>query len=282
MLQPAWEDYSTGRTPNPCVRCNRFLKFGKLIEYARSIGAEGIVTGHYARIEADQDGGPLLLKRGRDEDKDQSYFLSGIRREDLESIFFPLGEFTKKEVRNLAAEMELPNADKIESQDACFGIKGEAFSETLRRHFSAEAKPGFFIGPDGRRVGRHEGCHLYTIGQRKGLNVALGRPAYIAAIDTKSGEIRLEVDDSLLLSREMSIADMNWLVPGCEGQTPNCSVQIRYRHKAVPAEVSLEHSPGLFKLRFATPQRAVTPGQAAVLYDGDTVLGGGWIVSAHA
>lgn len=274
VLRRAWDEYSSARTPNPCALCNRHLKFGKLIEYARSIGAEGVITGHYSRIISEN--GKNVLRRGFDTAKDQSYFLFALTSEQLSMSFMPLGTMTKPEVREYARKISLPNAEKIESQDACFGIKDESFAETLRKLFKSPPIKGYFVDDSGKVLGRHDGLHQFTIGQRKGLGIAMGKPAYISRIDLKTGDITLSTDEQKLLSASLLVSDINWQQQPSADEF-ECDVQIRYRSKPARALVSKVPDSASYMVRFASPQRAVTPGQAAVFYDADLLLGGGWI-----
>ena len=257
VLRPAAETYLAGRTPNPCCFCNALVKFAALLDYAQEIGADKVVTGHYARIAGNR------LRRGVDPAKDQTYFLYRLTPEMLTHIAFPVGEMRKEEVRALASSLALPTAERPDSQDACFMAEGECFGETLRRLFELPARPGRFLYR-GKIVGHHRGIHQYTLGQRKGLNVALGARGYISAIRT-DGDIELETDERKLFRRGFTLAQV------CGGIPERGMVQIRYRSRPVPAayrngEVLADE-----------PQRAVTPGQSAVFYDGDTLCGGGVI-----
>ncbi len=277
VLRPTWDEYARGRTPNPCVWCNERIKFGALLEFAHAIGASKVATGHYARLTPDGDGPPRLC-RGADAHKDQSYFLFSLTAQQRAAAIFPLGDLAKPEVRELARQRGLAAADKAESQDACFLAEGASFAETLRRRFDAPAHAGEIVGPDGQAVGRHAGVHLFTIGQRQGLGVALGRPAWVTDIDAATGNVRLAVDADRLLARAMIVGDFRWAEPP---RPMPCAVQIRYRHPAAPAEIEPLGN-GRVRVRFGAPQRAITPGQAAVCYDGERVIGGGWIESAVA
>ena len=251
-----------GRTPNPCCVCNAEVKFAALLDYARSIGADKVITGHYARIDN------LRLRRGADPAKDQTYFLYRLTPEMLKNIAFPVGDMPKTEVRRIAAELELPTAERPDSQDACFMAQGETFGETLRRLFELPAQPGKFFYR-GKKVGTHPGIHQYTLGQRKGLRVALGQRGYVSRIG-QDGNIELETDEQCLFSRGFTLENI------CGELPAHGLVQIRYRSKPVPAAVS-----GNLILT-DEPQRAVTPGQSAVFYDGDLLLGGGVIHELHA
>jgi tRNA-uridine 2-sulfurtransferase len=275
VLRYSWMEYARGRTPNPCVICNEQIKFGFLMETARSLGASKIATGHFARIERDGRQRPVL-KRGRDQDKDQSYFLFSLDNRQLEAALFPIGQFTKAEVRERARRLGLPNADQEESQDACFLAEGETYAEVLRQRFQGEAHPGEVVDGEGRVLGRHQGFHQFTIGQRKGLGIALGQRAWVKAIDAEDARVVLCRDKSELLSQGLLATGVRWRHSIGGSRPIACSVQIRYRHRAVPAMVE---QVGAERVRvvFGEPIRAVTPGQAAVFYDGDVLLGGGWI-----
>jgi len=275
VLRPAWNEYARGRTPNPCIACNERIKFGALREFARAIDAPKIATGHYARLQPD-DRGVLRLLRGRDPRKDQSYFLHSLTADQRAAAIFPLGEWTKIEAREMARQRGLTVADKAESQDACFVAEDASFAETLRRRFGEAARPGAIVAADGRRLGGHAGVHLFTIGQRQGLGVALGRPAWVSEIDADAGAVRITDRADDLLAPAMIVDDFRWAEPP---RTMTCGAQIRYRHPAAAA--TLEPLDGArVRVRFAEPQRAIAPGQAAVCYDGDRVVGGGWILAA--
>ncbi len=224
VLRPAAETYMQGRTPNPCCVCNAEVKFAALLDYARSIGADKVITGHYARIDN------LRLRRGADPAKDQTYFLYRLTPEMLKNIAFPVGDMPKTEVRRIAAELELPTAERPDSQDACFMAQGETFGETLRRLFELPAQPGKFFYR-GKKVGTHPGIHQYTLGQRKGLRVALGQRGYVSRIG-QDGNIELETDEQCLFSRGFTLENI------CGELPAHGLVQIRYRSKPVPAAVS--------------------------------------------
>ena len=273
VLRPAWEEYRSGRTPNPCLWCNSRIRFPKLAEMADRFGCHYIATGHYARL-VESDGARLL--RGRDAGKDQSYFLFAVGREILARAVFPLGDMTKSETRRRARAMNLPAAERPESQDACLSLPGVPFAELLRRRFAATAQPGELVDLNGRVLGKHPGLHLYTIGQRRGLGLARGKPLYVVALDGKNN--RLVVGEAGDLLRNELLADRAcWLGEPAPGRY---QVQIRYRHR--PVEAWLEPlGREAFRLRFESPQRAITPGQAAVIYRGDELIGGGWISASY-
>ena len=271
VLRPAADEYAAGRTPNPCCRCNALIKFATLFECAADVDADGVLTGHYARLERGEGG--TRLRRGSDPARDQSYFLYRLQPEMLDRLYFPVGDLDKAEVRRLAAEIGLPTASRPDSQDACFQVPGECFGETLRRLFELPSKPGRFLYRN-RAVGRHTGIHQYTIGQRKGLNVALGKPAYIVEIDPQSGDITLETDEDALFSQSFTVRDL-----ASHSNLPfpeRLEVQVRYRGAPVKARL-LPGGDGVCTVIPDEPLRAVTPGQAAVFYDGEYLLGGGII-----
>lgn len=274
ILRPAWEEYARGRTPNPCIRCNERIKLGALLRLADQWGAPWVATGHHARIAAIADR-PALL-RGRDRDKDQSYFLFQLTPEQLARTQFPIGGMTKAVVRDHARRLGLPNAERQDSQDACLAAGEDVFAEALRRRFDAPARTGPILNTAGQQLGRHEGIHRFTIGQRRGLGVALGRPGYVQALDRARDAVVVTTDPGALLSGLARVGDVRWLAGPHEGPA---QVQIRYRHAAVPAQLAGRRD-GSVDVRFDQPQRAVTPGQAAVFYNGERVLGGGWIQAA--
>jgi len=265
------DEYARGRTPNPCVVCNDRLKFGRLVEYADHIGADAIATGHYARIER-RSGRPVLF-RARDRAKDQSYVLFGLDRSTLDRVMFPIGDLEKSEVRQIAARLNLPNRDKPDSVDICF-VPDRDYARVVEQHRPEAFREGDMVDGQGRVLGRHRGVAWYTVGQRRGLGVAVGYPLYVTDVDADSNTITVGSDADLLC--EALIADrVNFLVDLPDGSF-RAQVKIRYLHEAVPATV---HPQGDKTVRvvFDEPQRAVTPGQAAVFYDGDVVIGGGWI-----
>jgi tRNA-specific 2-thiouridylase len=275
ILLPCWQEYSCGRTPNPCVWCNPFLKFGMLLKFADEQGAIGVATGHYARIIRCDDN--VCLKRGEDQSRDQSYFMYRLSHEQISRIYLPLGEMNKPDVRGMARQLGLKNSEKKDSQDACFNFPGETFPEILQRLFKGEVKKGNFIGPDGQVVGKHDGVHIYTIGQRKGLNVALGVPAYVKNIDPVSGNVYLATDQDVLMGQSFTVDAVNWQTEAIPELPIHCNIQIRYRSRPVTGTVKAGDAPDQLLIELDKPQRAITTGQSAVFYDEDTLLGGGLI-----
>ena len=271
-------EYESGRTPNPCIACNRHLKFGALMDFAREKGCGCLATGHYARIRRDENTGRLQLLKAADAGKDQSYVLYMLTQEQLAFLRLPLGELGKEEVRALAAEAGLVNARKHESQDICFVPDGD-YGAFLERRTGQKFPEGDILDLNGRVVGRHRGAIRYTIGQRRGLGVAAEQPLYVVAKDMARNTVTVG-PESALYSASLTAEDVNWLsVPEPE-QPLRVTARTRYRQTENPATLIPEGN-GRARLVFDRPQRAVTPGQAAVFYDGDIVLGGG-IISAAA
>jgi len=262
-------EYDRGATPNPCVACNRDLKFGKLMEFADAVGADLVATGHYARTER-RDGRAVLLK-GVDARKDQSYVLFPLGQRELSRAVFPVGGRTKDEIRELAREAGLRVADKPESMEICF-VPDDDHRRLLRERLGDRVRPGEFRDPAGRVLGEHEGYQLYTIGQRRGLGSAFGRPMFVAGIDPAANVVTLSEEDPA--DRSFTVRDVNWV--STEPRAAEASVKIRSQHAGAPARVEPLEG-GRARVTFEEPQRAVTPGQAAVWYDGDLLLGGGWI-----
>ncbi len=265
------DEYLAGRTPNPCVMCNNWLKFGKLWDFAVSVGADLIATGHYARIQT-IDGSPALL-RGRDLTKDQSYVLAGINHNILDRILFPVGDFNKPEIRELAAQAGLRVATKPDSQEICF-IPDNDYVGFLERYRGRPDMSGEFVDPAGNVLGKHSGFDQFTIGQRRGLGITFGEPRFVIRIEPESRRVVLGTHQDLAC-RELEADGISWLVDGLPAEF-DCLAQIRYQHTAAVAHV-VRVAPDHVRVNFTEAQFGVAPGQALVLYEGDRVLGGGWI-----
>ena len=270
------DEYVRGRTPNPCVICNDRLKFGKLVDYANAVGAGYVATGHYARIARRDDN--HVLMRGRDDRKDQSYVLFGLDRKMLGRVIFPLGELTKSEVRGIAARLGLPNRDKADSVEICFAPDRD-YTGVIRQRRPNAFVAGDVIDTSGQVIGRHTGLCRYTIGQRRGLGIAAGTPIYVTKLDLATNRVTVGGADALLCPA--LLADRcSFLVDPPEGPF-RAEVKIRYLHRSAPGTV-YPLGNGEVRVVFDAPQRAITPGQAVVLYDGDVVVGGGWIKRSAA
>ncbi len=271
-------EYTAGRTPNPCVQCNNWIKFGKLFDYADSVNADFVATGHYARLTSEEDS-RVSLRRGIDAAKDQSYVLFGIRRDLLPRMMLPVGHFEKPAIRQLATAMGMRVADKKDSQEICFVTRGR-YDEFVRGRRNCDTA-GELVTIDGTVVGEHQGIESFTVGQRKGLGVALGEPQFVVRIEPDTRRVVLG-DRSSLDRRELTARGCNWLAfdPDADpGEPRRCYAQIRYNSPAQPATVTLLPNQRA-EIVFDTPQFAITPGQAVVCYDADNnlrVLGGGWI-----
>lgn len=269
-------EYACGRTPNPCVRCNRYVKFGLLLDKARELGADMLATGHYVRKTVDPDGS-CHLRMARNSRKDQSYFLYTLTQERLSRLLFPLGEVeSKDEVRRLARSFGLPVAEKSDSQEVCF-IPGDDYIAFLEAGAGLADTRGEIVHLDGTLLGRHGGTHRYTIGQRKGLGIAWSEPLYVVEIDTGNKRV-IVAEQQHVFAEGLLAADTGWVVPPLEAEFA-CSCKIRYRHQPVACRVRILEDSAC-EVRFTQAQKAVTPGQAVVFYQGDEVLGGARIVSA--
>ena len=279
VVRPFVQQYLAGRTPIACTNCNTDVKFEPLLRMARQIGAERLATGHYARIRRNECTGRYELLRARDDSKDQSYFLWGLSQEQLSRSEFPLGELTKDEVRALAREVHLPVAEKPESMELCFVPNGN-YVQFIHAYSRERGTPihdaaGDIVTEDGTVIGRHTGVHNYTIGQRKGLGFAAGKPVYVLAIEPEKNRIIVGEDEALRTST-FEIEGVNWI--SIEQPAAPLRARVKIRHKHEPAAATVEALPGQrARVTFDEPQRAITPGQAAVVYDGDVVLAGGWI-----
>lgn len=281
------EEYRRGRTPNPCIRCNQYIKFGALIKKAKELSADYIATGHYARIEKRElsVGGlefrekaktRYVLKKGVDSKKDQSYVLYTMTQEQLKHTLMPLGDFTKEEVREIAKEKDLPVADKPESQEICF-ITDETYGEFLRKYIPEGAKRGPIINREGEVIGEHQGIISYTIGQRKGMGITAKEPLYVIAIDKERNTV-VAGKERDVYGDELIANNVNYVAAAGLKEPIKLNAKIRYLHQASSALVS-PLSKGEVKVKFDKPQWAITPGQAVVFYDGDNVVGGGTILT---
>ena len=269
------EAYETGLTPNPCVNCNRFLKFGKFLDYTLEQGFDYIVTGHYAQIEYNPTSHRYVLKKAKYLPKDQSYFLYGLTQEQLSHTLFPLGPLSKEEVRQIAADHHFVTAGKKDSQDICF-IKNGDYVSFLKQYTGKNYPSGDFIDTKGNVLGKHEGVVSYTIGQRKGLKIALGKPAYVVEKNTKTNTVTLG-DCEDLLSKELIANQFNWISIEHLNEPSKVFAKTRSTQKEQPA-MAYPLEDGKVRIVFDDIQRAITTGQSVVLYDGDYVVGGGIIV----
>jgi tRNA-specific 2-thiouridylase len=279
VVRPFVDQYLSGRTPIACTNCNTDVKFEPLLRMARQIGAERLATGHYVRVRRNDETGRWELLRACDDTKDQSYFLWGLSQDQLSRSEFPLGELTKEEVRTLARRANLPVAEKPESMELCFVPNGsyvqfiQAYSN--ERGISLQNGAGEIVNECGEIIGRHDGVHNFTIGQRKGLGFAAGKPLYVLAIHSETNRVIVGEDD-ILRKTACEVDGLNWISVAPPDAPFRAFVKIRHKHEPAPATVEpLEASRA--RITFESPQRAITPGQAAVFYDGDHVLGGGWI-----
>ena len=269
--------YLNGTTPNPCIQCNRHLKFGAMLSRARELGCEYVVSGHYARISRDEATGRYLLRRAADPAKDQTYFLYCLSQEQLASIRFPLGELTKAQVRQIAEEAGFVNARKHDSQDICFVPDGD-HTRFLAQHTGKAFDQGDFLDLEGNRVGQHRGAACYTIGQRKGLGIALGAPVYVCGKDMEKNTVTVGPNEALF-SRELLANDWFWFPFPALTEPMKVTAKIRHSQFDKAATVYPEEN-GYARVVFDEPQRAISPGQAVVLYSGEIVIGGGTITKA--
>jgi tRNA-specific 2-thiouridylase len=280
VVRPFVEEYLSGRTPIPCSLCNNHLKFDQLLIVAKQIGADALATGHYARVAFDDARGRWLLRRPADVAKDQTYFLFGLTQEQLSRTQFPLGEMTKPEVRELARQHGLALAEKPDSQEICF-VPGGDYKKFLDAYLAekGEALPdtaGELVTSDGEVIGEHRGIHNFTVGQRKGLGVATGSPLYVIQINGDARQVVVGGPDDLY-SNTLRVRRINLIAVEDFSAPLRVTVKIRHRHEAAPAIIE-QSGPDEILATFDEPQRAITPGQAAVFYDAETVVGGGWIV----
>jgi tRNA-specific 2-thiouridylase len=280
VVRPFVEEYLSGRTPIPCSLCNNHLKFDQLLMVAQQIGAESLATGHYARLEFNEEAGRWLLKRPADGSKDQTYFLFGLTQDQLSRTIFPLGEMTKPQVREMARNHGLALAEKRDSQEICF-IPGGDYKKFLDAYLGEQGKAlpdtaGELVTTSGRVVGEHSGIHNFTVGQRKGLGVSTGSPLYVIQIKGDAHQVVVGSQEDLY-SRTLSTQRVNLVAVDDLSEPMRVSVKIRHRHEAAPAIIEKSGADRIL-VTFDQAQRAITPGQAAVFYDGDIVVGGGWIL----
>jgi len=268
-------DYAAGLTPNPCLSCNRHIRFGFLLDYARSLGASCLATGHYARIRRGEDG-RLQLWRGADRAKDQSYVLSVLGQAELQAARFPVGEYTKAQVRGLAAERGLPTASRVDSQDLCFVADGD-YRRFLAEHAPAALRPGPIVDSAGRVLGAHRGLPFYTVGQRSGLGLAAAQPLFVLSLDVKRNALVVGTREELGTAT-FRTGPVNWVGGPPPHERLEVDVQIRYRAQPAAAVVTVERASGAARVELDAPLRDVTPGQAAVFYRGEHCLGCGLIV----
>ena len=274
VVEPFIDAYLEGKTPNPCILCNEVLKFQLLLAKARELGADILATGHYVRREVGNDG-LFRLKKGLDPAKDQSYFLFTLTQEQLAATLFPLGGLTKPEVRRIAAEQKLKVAEKKESQEICF-VADNDYAAFIARQRGAVELSGEIVDQTGKVVGQHRGIHRHTVGQRRGLGIAAPEPLFVTSIDAATRRLVVGPEKELYRSG-LTAERVNWIIPPASNSF-NATCKIRYRQEPVACVVETLSGDRL-RLAFAAPVRAITPGQAVVLYAGDTVLGGGWIIS---
>ncbi len=280
VVEPFIQAYREGRTPNPCILCNRYIKFGEFCRRARELGADYIATGHYARVERSPSG-RWELRRGRDLSKDQSYVLYSLTQEELSMLLLPCGDFPKEEIRQMAEVSGLRVAHKPDSQDICF-VPGGDYAAFLEEYTGEPLAPGDFLDREGRVLGKHRGSARYTIGQRKGLGISLGRPMFVGAIDPIRNTVTLVEEEGDLLRREVLAEDVNFVSLPREAFSRPVEVLARLRYSQRPAAAEASLLPdGRLRLLFRDPQRAPTPGQAAVLYQEDRVVCGGTIAAAY-
>ncbi len=279
VVRPFVQEYLSGRTPIPCSLCNNHLKFDQLLTVAQQIGAEAVATGHYARVEFDKNSGRWILKRPADHSKDQTYFLFGLTQEQLSRTMFPLGNMTKPEVRDLARKHGLASAEKPDSQEICF-VPGGDYKNFIDAYLAEQGESlpdtaGELVTTDGRAIGEHSGIHNFTIGQRKGLGVATGSPLYVLQIKGDTREVVVGSGENLY-SNTLRVHRVNLISAEDLPALMRVTVKIRHRHEAAAAMIEKSGADEIL-VSFEQPQRAITPGQAAVFYDGDVVVGGGWI-----
>lgn len=272
VIRDFTDKYINGLTPNPCLECNKNIKFGKMLKIAKQNACDKIATGHYARIE--ERNGRFLLKKAKDEAKDQSYVLYMLTQEQLSCVLFPLGEFTKAEIRKKAEELGLINANRPDSQDICFVPDGD-YASFIEENFDFKSQKGNYVDINGNVLGEHNGVIRYTLGQRKGLGIALGKPQFVIDKNAETNQVVLGDEEHLFKTR-VEVKDVNFIPFDTLEKPMRVEAKLRYRHKASPAVINQEGDKVI--IEFDEPQRAASPGQAAVFYDGDIVIGGGTII----
>jgi tRNA-uridine 2-sulfurtransferase len=279
VVKPFIDEYLAGRTPIPCTLCNNFIKFDQFLEMAEGVGADRIATGHYARIAWNPDSGRWEMRRSADRAKDQTYFLFGLTQAQLSRTLFPLGGFEKAQVRELARELGIPTAEKPDSQEICFVPNGD-YAAFIDAYFAEQGiarseTRGELVTSDGRVVGEHSGVHHFTVGQRRGLGVAAAEPLYVIATEPATRRVIVGRNDALLRT-SMRVKDVNWISMAAPSAPVRAEIKIRNKHAAAPATIRPVNA-ATVEISFDEAQRAVTPGQGAVFYSGELVLGGGWI-----
>ena len=272
------DEYLIGRTPSPCMVCNRELKFGRLLDLAKTLECDAIATGHYARVEQHPETGRYLLRTARDVSKDQSYFLAALTQEQLRCAMMPLGEYTKAEVRDLARKYQLKTAEKIESQELCF-VADTNYRRFLQDRVPEKIQGGDIVDEEGNVLGKHDGVPFYTVGQRRGLGIAVGKPLYVTQLNATEKTVVVGESDALL-EDTMHVERINLIAIEELTEPIRAHVKIRSRDDGGPATITPTSDTEAI-VKFDEPRRAITPGQATVFYDGEYVLGGGWIVDSH-
>jgi tRNA-specific 2-thiouridylase len=268
-------EYSAGRTPNPCIACNRYLKFEGFLTKALALGAQYVATGHYAQIMYDNDRQRYILRKGTDSTKDQSYALYHLNQQTLQHFLMPLGSFAKTDTRKMAKELGLSVADKPDSQEICF-VPNDDYKTFLKERIPDSLKPGIIVDTAGNTLGKHQGVQLYTVGQRKGLGIAVGKPLYVVALDAERNQVIVGSDEDVFAA-ELIAGDLNFITIDKLDEPLAVEAKIRYSAPAAPATV-IPLGNGQVNVKFALPQRAITPGQSVVFYHGDIVVGGGIII----
>jgi len=268
------QEYLSGRTPNPCIVCNQKIKFGSLLTRARELGADYLATGHYARMVHDDIRGRFLLKKGKDSRKDQSYFLFALSQDQLGSVIFPLGEMTKTEVKEKAKEIGLKVFDKPESQEVCF-VPDNNYKNFIKSRFPTLNEKGSIVSTEGKILGEYQGIFSLTVGQRKGLKISRGFPLYVVSLDKTINTVVVGSKEETF-RKELIVSQINWVSLKSLDKPVEANVRVRHQHRESPARIT-PLSEGRVGVDFFKPQMAITPGQAAVFYDEDAVMGGGWI-----